>query len=299
MGEVARELKEEYLCTSGHKRDGDMAELFRRAAIVGLGLIGGSLAMVIRKKRLVKEVVGIDSDETILAKAVHRDVVDQAVAEFEQGLTGADLVVLSTPTHSTPNVLTIAASHLKANAVVCDVSRVKGPILERAAEVVPETNPFVSCHPVVFKEDKGFDEAYPALFKDRPCILTPGGMRNEDAIQQVRQIWEEAGCRVEEMDSEVHDRLFSVLEDLPILLLRLMCKAANQVSGYVEELDHYSSKELKEIQRIVASGSPKVVERFWVNRKSLFHVLSYYRLKLRDLSEVLQQGSLQDLEALL
>lgn len=276
-----------------------MSELFRRAAIVGLGLIGGSLAMVLRKKRLVKEVVGIDNDATVLAKAVHRDTVDQAVADLKQGLSGTNLVVLAVPTQATPDVLSLVASHLQADAIVCEVGRIKGPVLERAAEVIPEANPFVSCHPVVFAEKKGLDEAYPALFKDRPCILTPGKRRNEEAIKQVRQIWEEAGCRVEEMDPEVHDRLFSVLEDVPILLLRLICKSAKKVSAYVDDVDYYSSRELKEIQRIVSTFSPEIAERFWANRQSLFHVLSYYRLKLKELSEVLQQGSPKDLEALL
>ena len=90
-----------------------MAEQFGRAAIVGLGLKGGSLAMVLRKKRLVKEVIGIDTDATALTKALHRDVVDQAVDDLEQGLSQADLVVLAVPTHSTSDVLADIPSHLQ------------------------------------------------------------------------------------------------------------------------------------------------------------------------------------------
>ncbi len=276
-----------------------MAEQFRRAAIVGLGLVGGSLAMVLRKKRLVKEIVGIDSDETVLTKARHRDIVDQAVGDLEEGLSTANFVVLAVPTQLTPEVLTSVSSHLQTGAVVCDVGRIKGPVLERAAEVLSERNPFVGCHPVVFKEAKDIDEAYPALFHNRPCILTLGSRRDDEATKRVREIWEGVGCKVEEMDPEVHDRLFSVLEDLPIVLLRLICKAAGQVSGYVDEVDEYSSKELKEIGRLVASVSPDAPERFWANRKQLVHVLAYYRLRLKELSEVLREGSLQELKSML
>jgi len=276
-----------------------MAEQFRRAAIVGLGLKGGSLAMVLRKKRLVKEVIGIDTDATALTKALHRDVVDQAVGDLEQGLSQADLVVLAVPTHSTLDVLADIPSHLQVGAVVCDVGRIKGPVLEKAAEVLPQENPFVGCHPVVFEEEKDIDEAYPALFQDRPCILTSGDRRDEEAVKRIREIWEGAGCKVEEMDPEVHDRLFAVLEDLPIIFLSLVCKAAGQVSGYVDEIDEYSSKELKEITRLVAKVSPHATERWWANRKPLVHVLAYYRLKLKELSEALQEGSLQDLKTLL
>ena len=276
-----------------------MAEQFGRAAIVGLGLKGGSLAMVLRKKRLVKEVVGIDTDATALTKAIHRDVVDQAVGDLEQGLSQADLVVLAVPTHSTPDVLADIPTHLQVGAVVCDLGRIKGPVLAKAAEVLPQENPFVGCHPVVFEEEKDIDEAYPALFQDRPCILTSGDRRDEEAVKRIREIWEGVGCKVEEMDPEVHDRLFAVLEDLPIIFLGLVSKAAGQVSGYVDEIDEYSSRELKEITRLVATVSPHAAERLWANRKPLVHVLAYYRLKLKELSEALQDGSLQDLKALL
>ena len=276
-----------------------MAELFERAAIVGLGLKGGSLAMVLRKKRLVKEVIGIDTDATALTKALHRDVVDQTVADLEQGLSQADLVVLAVPTHSTLDVLADIPSHLQVGAVVCDVGRIKGPVLEKAAEVLPQENPFVGCHPVVFEEEKDIDEAYPALFQDRPCILTSGDRRDEEAVKRIREVWEGVGSKVEEMDPEVHDRLFAVLEDLPIIFLSLVCKAAGQVSGYVDEIDEYSSKELKEITRLVAKVSHHAAERLWANRKPLVHVLAYYRLKLKELSEALQEGGLQDLKALL
>jgi prephenate dehydrogenase len=276
-----------------------VAEQFGRAAIVGLGLKGGSLAMVLRKKRLVKEVIGIDTDATARTKAFHRDIVDQAVGDLEQGLSQADLVVLAVPTHSTSDVLADIPSFLQAGAVVCDLGRIKGPVLEKAAEVLPQENPFVGCHPVVLEEEKDIDEAYPALFQGRPCILTSGDRRDEEAVRRIREIWEGAGCKVEEMDPEVHDRLFAVPEDLPIIFLSVACKAGGQASGYVDEIDEYSSKELKEITRLVAKVSPHTTERLWANRKPLVYVFAYYRLKLKELSEALQEGSLQDLKALL
>lgn len=276
-----------------------MAEEFRRVAIVGLGLKGGSLAMILRKKRIAKEVVGIDTDKTILTKVVHRDIVDQAVAELAEGLPQADLVVIAVPTHSTSEVLASVAPHLKVGAIVCDVGRLKGPVLEKAGEILPDHNPFVGCHPVVYMEDKDIDEAYPALFQNRPCILTLDKRRDEEAVNRVKKMWEAAGCKVEEMDPEVHDRLFSVLEDIPVLLLRLIRKTAGQANRYVDEVEDYFSRELKEIAKIDATLSPQVTERFWANRRSIVHVLAYYRLKLKELSEVLQGGSLQDLQKLL
>ncbi|MCG6980878.1 MAG: prephenate dehydrogenase/arogenate dehydrogenase family protein [Deltaproteobacteria bacterium] len=276
-----------------------MAEEFRRVAIVGLGLKGGSLAMILRKKRIAKEVVGIDTDKTILTKVVHRDIVDQAVAELAEGLPQADLVVIAVPTHSTSEVLASVAPHLKAGAIVCDVGRLKGPVLEKAGEILADHNPFVGCHPVVYMEDKDIDEAYPALFQNRPCILTLDKGRDEEAVNRVKKMWEAAGCKIEEMDPEVHDRLFSVLEDIPVLLLRLIRKTAGQANRYVDEVEDYFSRELKEIAKIDTTLSPQVTERFWANRRSIVHVLAYYRLKLKELSEVLQGGSLQDLQKLL
>ncbi|MCG6917460.1 MAG: prephenate dehydrogenase/arogenate dehydrogenase family protein, partial [Deltaproteobacteria bacterium] len=143
------------------------------------------------------------------------------------------------------------------------------------------------------------DEAYPALFQNRPCLLTLGARRDEEAVKRIREMWEMAGCQVEEMDPEVHDRLFSVLEDLPIILIRLIRKAAGQVSRYVDEVEDYFSRELKEITKIDATVPPQVVERFWANRKPIVHVLAYYRLKLKELSEVLQEGNLENLRSLL
>jgi prephenate dehydrogenase len=276
-----------------------MAEQFQRAAIVGLGLVGGSLAMVLRRKRLVKEVIAIDNDEKVLAKALHRNVVDQAVADPEQGLSQARFVVIAVPDHLTPQVLTAISGHIEPGAVVCDVGRIKGPVLARAAEVLSERTPFVGCHPVVLKEGKDLDEAYPALFQNRPCILTPGSPHHEEAVRQVRAIWEEAGCRVEEMDAERHDRLFAVLEDLPTVLLQLVCRAAGQLSAYVDDLDLYSGRELREITKLAAKVPPQMVERLWANRQPLQHVLNYYRLKLKEVSEALQGEDPQELAALL
>lgn len=276
-----------------------MAEQFGCVAIVGLGVKGGSLAMVLRKKRIAREVVGIDTDKTILTKAVHRNIVDQAVGEPAEGIPQADLVVIAVPTQSTPELLVSIAPHLQLGTIVCDVGRLKGPILEKAGEILPEENPFVGCHPVVYMEEKNIDEAYPALFQNRPCLLTQGKRRDHEAVKRIREMWEAAGCKVEEMDPEVHDRLFSVLEDLPIILIKLIRKAAGQVSRYVDEVEDYFSRELNEITKIDASVAPQVAERFWANRKPIVHVLAYYRLKLKELSEVLQEGSLEDLKALL
>jgi prephenate dehydrogenase len=276
-----------------------MAEQFGCVAIVGLGVKGGSLAMVLRKKRIAREVVGIDTDKTILTKAVHRNIVDQAVGELAEGIPQADLVVIAVPTQSTPEVLANIAPHLQLGTIVCDVGRLKGPILEKAGEILPEENPFVGCHPVVYMEEKSIDEAYPALFQNRPCLLTQGKRRDHEAVNRIREMWETAGCKVEEMDPEVHDRLFSVLEDLPIILIKLIRKAAGQVSRYVDEVEDYFSRELNELTKIDLSVAPQVAERFWANRKPIVHVLTYYRLKLKELSEVLQEGSLEDLKALL
>jgi prephenate dehydrogenase len=276
-----------------------MAELFRRVAIIGLGLKGASLAMVLRKKRLAKEVIGVDTDSTILTKATHRNIVDRAVEDPEESLLHTDLVVLAVPTHSSPEVLTSVSPYLRGGTIVCDVGRIKGPVLEKAAEVLSQENPFVGCHPVVYEEEKGIDEAYPALFRDRPCIITLGSQPEQQAVKKVREIWQEAGCKLEEMDAEVHDKLFSVLEDVPIILLRLVCKAATQASRYVDDVEEFSSRELKEITKLVTTMSPHVLARFWANRKPLVHVLAYYRLKLKELSDKLQDGSMRDLEALL
>jgi len=140
-----------------------MEEQFHRVAIVGLGLKGGSLAMALRKKRIAKEIVGVDTNRTVLTKAVHRDIVDQALEKLAEGLPMADLVVLAVPTYSAPEVLASVAPHLRSGTVVCDVGRLKGPVLEMAGEILGDDNPFVGCHPVVYMEEKDIDEAYPAL----------------------------------------------------------------------------------------------------------------------------------------
>ena len=197
-----------------------MAEQFRRAAIVGLGLKGGSLAMVLRKKRIAKEVVGIDTDKTILTKAVHRNIVDQAVTELAEGLPQADLVVIAVPTYSAPDVLARVAPYLQAGTIVCDVGRLKGPVLEKAGEILTDANPFVGCHPVVYMEGKDIDEAYPALFQNRPCILTLGRQRDQVASHHRNHIGpSEQQCR--RMDAEtdvivpVHHRILGIVNQCP------------------------------------------------------------------------------------
>lgn len=179
--------------------------LFERAAIAGVGLIGGSLALAARAAGLIGETVGIGRSEANLATAAQRGMVDRTTRD-PSAVGAVDLVVLAVPVRSTAAVAAGLLPHLRPGTVVTDVGSVKQAVVAAMEDLLPRDRPFVGAHPIAGSELAGAAAARPDLFSGARCVLTPTPRTDAAALRRVRALWEGVGARVEEMAPAAHDR---------------------------------------------------------------------------------------------
>ncbi|MEZ5893177.1 MAG: prephenate dehydrogenase/arogenate dehydrogenase family protein [Parvularculaceae bacterium] len=206
---------------------------FNRAVIVGVGLIGSSLALAMRANGLAASIVGVDRSADVIARAKKLGVIDSGETDLAKGVKGADLIVLSTPVGAIAEVAKALAADADDGALVIDVGSVKGVVAE-AAKALPERVLFVPCHPVAGTEQSGPEAGFATLFHDRWCILTP--LAREDvayksAVERAAALWTGVGAKVEIMTAEHHDLALAVTSHPPYLIAFTIVGAADDVES--------------------------------------------------------------------
>ncbi|MGE5095751.1 MAG: prephenate dehydrogenase, partial [Betaproteobacteria bacterium] len=190
-----------------------------RVAIVGVGLIGGSLALALRRAGAVSTIVAADRDLQALERAAALGVIDQAAESVSEATRGADVVVVALPVRAIGSALHDVGLALESHAVVTDVGSTKGEVVRIAREELRERFPrFVPGHPIAGRESSGVEAATPDLFRGARVVLTPQPDTAPEAMDTVRACWEAAGARVTALEPEVHDRIFAAVSHLPHLL---------------------------------------------------------------------------------
>jgi prephenate dehydrogenase len=200
-------------------------EPWRRIAIVGVGLIGGSLALALRRAGLVGEVVGIGRSQANLDVALARGVVDRAGTDPAL-VAGCELVLLATPVASLATMAAAIAPHLAAGAIVCDAGSVKSSVVAACEAALAGRGRFVGAHPIAGTEDSGAVAADPGLFGGARCVLTPVAGTDPDALGRVRALWQAVGMDVVEMSPAAHDELLALTSHVPHLLAFALSAAA-------------------------------------------------------------------------
>lgn len=213
------------------------SRLFRRVTIIGVGLIGGSLALACRSRGIAEEVRGVDLDPENLRKAITLGMLDEAFLDPLQGVEGADLVVLATPVGAILEVAKEVAPRLKMGSILTDVGSVKGPLVEGLERLLPPGRAVVGAHPVAGRERSGAEAASPDLFVGSKCILTPTPMTDPQALEDVKALWEQAGALVVLMKPERHDEVFAMVSHLPHIV-------AYSLVGTILDLEDGGSKLL-------------------------------------------------------
>jgi prephenate dehydrogenase len=179
--------------------------LFERVAIVGVGLIGGSLALAARQAGLIGSVVGVGRGAENLATAKARGFIDRATTDPE-AVGAVDLVVLAVPVRSTEPVVRQLLPHLEPGTVLTDVGSVKAPIVSALEPLCPEPLSFVGAHPIAGSERAGAAAADEALFRGARCVVTPTARTDRTALEKIETLWRGVGATVERMSPEAHDR---------------------------------------------------------------------------------------------
>ncbi|MBA5866457.1 MAG: prephenate dehydrogenase/arogenate dehydrogenase family protein [Nitrospira sp. CR1.3] len=275
-----------------------MAPHFSQVAIVGVGLIGGSLGMILRRKELAGNVVGIGRRVENLKTAVQMGAIDRYVVDPKDGVKDADLVVLATPVDTYDRHLSEWASCLKAGAIVTDVGSVKGMLVERTEQAMPRGVHFVGAHPIAGKEKTGVAAGSDQLFIGARCILTPTERTDQRALERITVMWQETGSTVLTMDPHLHDKILGAVSHLPHVAAFALINALIEIRERVPALDlaGHSGGGLRDTTRIAASSPEMWRDIFLWNRDNIVAFIEAYERSLGQLKQLIGAGDAAGIE---
>lgn len=268
---------------------------FERAAIVGVGLIGGSLALAARAAGLLGEVVGLGRSEANLALARSRGIVDRTVRDAA-ALGPVDLVVLAVPVRSTAAMARTLLPHLRPGTLVTDVGSVKGEVVAQCEAVLPADRPFVGGHPIAGSERAGAGAADPALFRGAPCILTPTPRTDPAALARVRALWEGVGARVQVMSPQAHDAALAWVSHLPHVVAYALVGALARADGGLAAL---AGGSWRDATRVAASPAELWRDILLANADAVLAATDAFSAQLARLRAAVAAGDAAALQALL
>ncbi|HKJ77339.1 MAG TPA: prephenate dehydrogenase/arogenate dehydrogenase family protein [Gammaproteobacteria bacterium] len=261
-----------------------------RLCILGVGLIGGSLALAARAAGACREVVGCGRDPAHLDRAVERGVIDRYELDPATAVAGADVVVVAVPVGALEGVLAAIAPALGPETVVTDVGSTKGSVVAAARAAFGEVPArFVPGHPIAGTERSGVEAAFAELFRDHRVILTPLPETDREAAATVRRLWEAAGAHVSEMEVAHHDQVLAETSHLPHVLAFALVDSLAKTPEQ-EEVFQYAAGGFRDFTRI-ASSDPVMWRDICIsNREALLAALQRYTDDLAQLVDAIDRG---------
>ncbi|HMM77544.1 MAG TPA: prephenate dehydrogenase/arogenate dehydrogenase family protein [Gammaproteobacteria bacterium] len=275
-----------------------MSESFGRLAILGVGLIGGSLARALRARGAVARVVGCGRDRANLERAVELGVIDEWTQDPAAAAADADLVVVAVTLGATADILARIAPALAARAIVTDVGSAKRCVIDAARAQLPPPHyaRFVAGHPIAGAEKSGVEAAKADLYERHRVILTPTADTDRAALATVRRMWERVGAEVCDMDAELHDEVLAATSHLPHLLAYALVDCLLDLDAPVDVFD-FAAGGFRDFTRI-ASSSPAMWRDIAIeNRAALLAVCARFEHTLARLRRALEAGDAAALEA--
>jgi len=267
------------------------APLFDRLALIGVGLIGSSIAHAARKSGLVREIVATARSEKTRQRVVELGFADRVVATNAEAARGADLVIVCIPVGACGAVAAEIAPHLKAGAVVSDVGSVKGSVVRDMAPHLPASVHFVPAHPVAGTEHSGPDSGFAELFINRWCILTPPPGADAQAAERLATFWRGIGAKVATMTPEHHDLVLAVTSHLPHLIAYTIVGTADELGEVTEsEVLQFSAGGFRDFTRIAASDPTMWRDVFLANKDAVLEMLGTFQEDLAKLTRAMRRG---------
>lgn len=255
----------------------------KQIAIVGVGLIGGSLGLAVRERGLAHEVVGVGYREGTLKRAEARGAIDRWTLDLADGVSAADLVVVCTPVGLVADKAVEAARAMKPGSVVTDVASTKAMITRKVEAALPDGIAFVPAHPMAGSEQRGNESARADLFEGATVILTPTERTPDDPANAVRDLWTRLGASVEQLDAATHDRIVAEISHFPHLVAPAVVNAVSESSL------PYAATGMKDTTRIAASDVPLWVDIFRDNRRNVLEALRRFGIELDHIREALER----------
>ncbi|MCU7892410.1 MAG: prephenate dehydrogenase/arogenate dehydrogenase family protein [Candidatus Thiodiazotropha sp. (ex Ustalcina ferruginea)] len=264
--------------------------MIEKLAIIGVGLIGGSVAMALKEEGVVKEVVGCGRGRANLEKAQARGVIDHFTHDVGEAVKGADMVLLAVPLGAMRDTLHAMRGELADNAVVTDAGSVKSSVVDDVKAVFQKIPDFyVPGHPIAGTERSGVEAAFAELYRNRRVILTPLPETNADALNRVDKMWRQCGAEVTHMSVDHHDEVLAATSHLPHMLAFTLVDSLARMKEN-DEIFRFAAGGFRDFTRIASSNPVMWRDICVANQKSLNGMLTRFANELHELAALLQSG---------
>ena len=265
--------------------------LFRRVAIVGFGLIGSSVARVLRRDGLAGEIVACDASAEARARVLALGIADRAVASPAAAVRGADLVMLCTPVRSFGAIGAAMAPGLARGAIVSDVGSVKGAVVEALAPHIPRGVHLVPGHPIAGTENSGPDAGFAELFQGRWCVLTPPEGTSARAVGRVAEFWRRAGMEIATMSPAHHDRVLAITSHVPHLIAYTIVSTVSDLEETMRaEVIKFAASGFRDFTRVAGSDPTMWRDIFLSNKDAVLEMTGRLYEDIALLQKAIRHG---------
>jgi len=269
---------------------------FNNVTIIGVGLIGGSLARVMKTGKLAGTITGAGRSKATLEEAL--GLGDRIAENLGEAVEGADLVVLATPVATFEAIAREIGPRMKEGAIVTDVGSVKGRFVKALEKLLPKNIRYVPGHPIAGKEKSGVSESTEVLFQGARWILTPTERTDPEALAAVETLCRAAGAQVRRMDADLHDRVFAAVSHLPhVAAYAMVCTVAELNTGSEEYID-FSGGGFRDFTRIAASSPEMWRDICLLNGNNIIEMIDRYQFSLNMMKRAIRTKDSNKLEGL-
>jgi len=269
-----------------------MALLFNKIAIVGVGMIGGSIALAAKKRKIIREIVGIDIDKKSLDEAKTLKVIDYAVNLKSKKivLSKIKLVIIATPVRSIVQVVRKLLPLLDRGTIITDTGSVKGSVVSGINSILPKGIFFIGGHPIAGSELSGVESAYGDLFIGTKTILTPTVKSNHFSFKKVKQFWERIGSTVVLMTPKEHDKVFAAISHLPHLLAFSLVNTLSKRNFKNQNPFDYAGGGFKDFTRIAQSNPAMWHDIVFENKEEILNSINCFMSTLEKIKGLIKKG---------
>ncbi|MFV1951978.1 MAG: prephenate dehydrogenase [Nitrospinota bacterium] len=265
-----------------------MSIYFKQMTIIGVGLIGGSIARVCKEKNLTGKIMGFGRSESNLRKGVELGVIDSYSLDLKDAVIDADIVLLAIPVGTMVDIVKIMIPHLKSRAIITDVGSVKGYLVDKIEALLPKEIPFVGGHPIAGTERSGIESSFLTLFKDSNCILTPTGKTDREALKKIEELWHAAGAKVILMNAMDHDRILAAISHLPHVVAYALVNTIGDMNKENNILS-LAAGGFRDFTRIASGDSVMWRDICLLNKDNIIEIITQFQGSLEKLKRYIKK----------
>jgi len=264
--------------------------MFKRITIIGLGLIGSSIARAIKKNNLCKILVAHDKSKIVLKKTSKLKITNHIEPNLKKSVKDSDLVIICTPLGTYKNIVSVIKNNLKKSCILTDVGSAKIFVTNTVSKLINKKTIWIPAHPVAGTEQSGPEAGFADLFKNRWCIITPVNKKNPSSVKKLNNFWKRIGSKVQQMSAEHHDKVMAITSHIPHLIAyNIVGTAANLEKDTKSEVIKYSASGFRDFTRIASSDPTMWRDIALNNRKQILHMLEKFNLDLSNLKRAIMR----------